>query len=514
MVSTMKILFLGITNYKDPFIGDWQVDLRYTVSFLRKNGVEAELLCRFLLDDEEATVLSIKQKKPEYLFVHLREENDPALFAILYRLRKAFPEMVIITGGVLATLVGAELLSDHPEIDWLIAGEREPCLLEIANRLNKGESLNGVPGLITRAFQNTHGLLIPDLDDLGEMVHDGLEEMMARMPDDKKIGYLLSGRGCYARCSFCYVPGYYRHEGLSWRCRSVSAVIDELQHLSDRYAIRYFMFLDENFFGPGEIGKERAKSIATEIIARKLKINYFFCCRINDVEEETFQLLKESGLDRVGIGVESMQGESLQLFNKGVRAEQIYPALKILDKLEIKAEINMIFFDPYLTMEGLRDNLAFMHYVYEKDRLSYTSAYPFNELKPFPWSPITKRLQAEGLLNEADYTCRYRDPDVWEVVKFARRLRSKLPLIFKELVLSEDLVQRMDAAADRGIKDEMQRIVIALRYWIGLCLLPRYLSKACDVVEKSGPSLYPALDELENEFCKEMEPYVKDNGIL
>jgi radical SAM superfamily enzyme YgiQ (UPF0313 family) len=509
----MKILFLAVTNYKDPFVVDWHVDLRYTVSFLRKNGVEVELLHRFLFDDDEATFVHLTRKKPEYIFVHLSEENEPELFNILYRLRKEFPEIVIIAGGILATFAGAELLSDHPEIDWLIAGERELCLLEISNRVSKGESLNDVPGLITRDFRNVPGLLISDLDGLGEMVYEGLDEMMARMPDDKKIGYLLSGRGCYARCSFCSVPGYYQPKGLSWRCRSVSAVIDEIQHLSERYSINYFMFRDDNFFGPGKRGKERAKSIANEIIARNLKISYFICCRINDIEWETFKLLKESGLERVGIGVESTQGESLQLFNKGVKVEQIYPALEILDKLELKTEINMIFFDPYLNMDGVRGNLAFIQYIYEKDRLSYTSAYPFNELKPFPWSPVANRLKSENLLNKIDYTCRYRDPDVWEVVKFARRLRSKLPPIFKELLLSKDLVQKI-ADADTGIKDELQRIIFALRYWIGLCLMPRYLSKACDIIEKTDRSGYQSLDELENDFCREIEPFAKDNGMI
>ena len=503
----MKILFLAVTSYKDPFLQDWHVDLRYTISFLRKNGVEAELLCIFLVDDNKATLLHIAQTKPEYIFVHLREENEPELFDILYGLRKKFPEIVIIAGGILATFAGAELMSDHPEIDWLIAGERELCLLEISNCLSEGKSLNDVPGLITRDFHNAPRLLISDLDDLGEMVHDGLEEMMARVPDDKKIGYLLSGRGCYARCSFCSVPGYYQLKGKSWRCRSVSAVIDEMQRLSERYSINYFMFRDDNFFGPGKRGKERAKGIANEIMTRNLKIRYYICCRINDVEWETFKLLKESGLERVGIGVESTQGESLRLFNKGVKGEQIYPALEILDKLEIKTEINMIFFDPYLTMDGVRTNLAFIQYIYEKDRLSYTSAYPFNELKPFSWSPVANRLRSEGLLNEIDYTCRYRDLDVWKVVMFARRLRSELPPIFKELLLSEDLVQKIAGVADRKIMDELQLIVYTMRYWIGLCLMPRYLSKACDVIEKHDQSLDQSLDELENDFYREIEPF-------
>ena len=107
--------------------------------------------------------------------------------------------------------------------------------------------------------------------------------------------------------------------------------MDEVEHLGKTYSISYFVFQDDNFFGPGEAGQVRCRRIAKEILRRKLILRFFFCCRLNDVKQETFCLWQEAGLDAVGIGIETTQPESLRLFQKGLRRQEIYPTLELLD---------------------------------------------------------------------------------------------------------------------------------------------------------------------------------------
>jgi len=75
----------------------------------------------------------------------------------------------------------------------------------------------------------------------------------------------------------------------------------------------------------------------------------------------------------------------------------------------------MIFFDPTLALDGVRQNLALLDRLSRSHYLSYSDAFPFNELRVFGWPPVAERLRAERLLN-CQLSCRYRDPRVAELV--------------------------------------------------------------------------------------------------
>ena len=285
-------------------------------------------------------------------------------------------------------------------------------------------------------------------------------------------------------------------------------MVDELEHLSVTFGINYFVFDDDNFFGPGNIGQERAVNIAQEILKRRLKVRFFFCCRLNDIRSDTFYALKEAGLDGIGIGIESTSQNSLRLFKKGLRVEQIYPTLELLDELKVKVEINLIFFDPHLTLEGVRSNLALIEYIREKDMFYYSSSFPFNELKPFSWSPIAKQLRTEGLLNELDDTCRYRDRKVRILAEWVQDLRKLLPTVFKRRYLF-DSPEFSDTLTDQSLQSQFRMVTASVRLWIGLYVLPRFLTLACDLLDEEPGDLPQQLEALEGRFVQEIGPLEK-----
>jgi radical SAM superfamily enzyme YgiQ (UPF0313 family) len=84
-----------------------------------------------------------------------------------------------------------------------------------------------------------------------------------------------------------------------------------------------------------------------------------------------------SGLSRVGVSVESASQESLDWPGKGINAETIDPALHLLEKPQLPCQVNLIFFDPYITLEGVRRNLALVEYLRNSDYLSYSDAFPY-----------------------------------------------------------------------------------------------------------------------------------------
>jgi hypothetical protein len=154
-----------------------------------------------------------------------------------------------------------------------------------------------------------------DLDALGNMIHDGLD-MMLQDGIRRRVGYVISSRELLCGYGSAASAFYHSAPGKPWRGRSVQAVVDELQELGDRFQIRHFIFQDDNFFGPGRAGQERACQVATEILHRGLDIKYFVCCRLNDIKADTLQLMQTSGLSGIGVSVESTSQESLDLLGK------------------------------------------------------------------------------------------------------------------------------------------------------------------------------------------------------
>ncbi len=162
--------------------------------------------------------------------------------------------------------------------------------------------------------------------------------------------------------------------------------------------------------------------------------------------------------------------------------------------------MNLIFFDPLLTLDGVRRNLALLDYVRRSEYLSYSTAFPLNELRPFSWSPVAAALRASGLLDEATGACRYADPSVTRLAAFVRRLRRHVPLRFKKTLLFNALasLQRTDPAA--AGPDALVRVSAGLRHWVGLAVLPRIVGEACDVLETGGEDVPGRLGVLEARF--------------
>lgn len=500
----VEIALVAVSTYNDPFAREWHPDLRYTAAFLRRHGLETEFLYLPAPETPDEVLEHWRGAEPLAIFLDVTEENRGPLRRLIARLDAAFPRAQIIVGGIAASLAPGELLRQQAAIDLVACGERELTLLETVRRMKAGRDLRGVQGLQSRDFRQVPRPLIDDLDTLGNMVHDGIDQLLDGM--DERVGYLLGSRGCYGNCTFCGVPGFYRQSpGKPWRGRSPEAIVRELRDLAIKFQVRHFVFQDDNFVGPGRAGQERARDIARGILESGLQITYSACCRLNDIRRDTLELLKQSGLNRLGVSIESTNQESLDLLGKGIRAETVPAALGMLEELELPCEVNLIFFEPYLTLSGVRSNLALLEYVGSRKYLSYSDAFPFNELKPFSWSPVATRLRSEGLLDEKTYTCRFRDPGVAQLAAFVRQLRERTQLTFKKRLLFDacDLLSLTDTKGQAI--SSLLRLSAGLRRWVGLSLMPRFVRAACEVVEH-GQDTEALLAGLIAQFDDELEP--------
>jgi radical SAM superfamily enzyme YgiQ (UPF0313 family) len=499
----MELLILDTSKYDDPLSNIWHAAPRYTASFLRRRGFDAAVNFMPVLRETCAPT----DAAAAALYFELSDDNVAPDLGFLPAWQRSLPAMRFFVGGTTAGQTADALLRGHPEIDGIVVGECDETLADALARLRAHLPITNVPGLRVRGAAFQPRPPIANLDDLGMMVREGLDELFQQVPPAQRVAYLLAGRGCYARCGFCAVPSFTEQSapGPRWRGRSVGLIVDEMASLAREFGVRRIVFQDDNFFGPGRAGTLRARQFAAEILERRLEVEYFVTCRLNDVDAETLSAMKTSGLVRVGIGIESLNQRSLTLFDKGYRADAIYPALKVVTDIGIACEVNLIFFEPTMGLADVRRNLAFLEYVERHELLAYSDAYPFKTLLVAPWSRVATKLVALGALESDRATCRFLDQGVAALAEFAGRLHARMPIVFKQRSLVGSKERLGPASGEtRQAVHEIASQTARLRSWLGLTVLPSYMRAACDIVERNPDGFPASLAELEASFDAKM----------
>lgn len=255
------------------------------VNVLRENGIPVKGL-NFAMErliDPKFDVGAWLQAQPDVRVIlidlHWYEHAYGAI-SIARACKEALPGVPIVIGGLTSSAFSAEILRDHPEIDYLIRGDAEvPLLALVQGLLKEGASLapllESVPNLSYRVngkvVENelTYCATTEDLDRLNFVDLDFLLHVdqyyvheyivtdleMARSRRDKSFfrgRWLCNARGCRYNCYYC---GGCRsaHRALAGRNgvvpRSPSVLVDDIERLAARRVIQVSFSYDIIEFG-------------------------------------------------------------------------------------------------------------------------------------------------------------------------------------------------------------------------------------------------------------------------
>jgi len=340
-------------------------------------------LAHFGSDQDASAIIALAQREHPRLVICsiLFASLVPEYLRLTTALRQAGVRAHIALTGPLPSFASAELLAACPALDSVLCGEAEISAVQLASALCRAAPVEGSfsPNINSRAKPSS-------LDDLPFPVRGDL-------PHYAGCGFVTveSSRGCYHACTFCLPCAFYRAVGAPYRLRSVPNLMDEIEALYHRGA-RLFLFDDEQFLPPRHAREERVAALNWELKRRGLWIAFTIKCRADDVDESLFRRLKEMGLLRVYIGVESGCQETLDLLGKDVTAQRNVEALAILDGLGIVADFRSLLFHPWSTLETLWADLAFLRCVLP----DVPTCFSFHEVEIYPGTPLAERLRAEG----------------------------------------------------------------------------------------------------------------------
>jgi radical SAM superfamily enzyme YgiQ (UPF0313 family) len=187
---------------------------------------------------------------------------------------------------------------------------------------------------------------------------------------------LSTSRGCGDRCAYCSESRFW--EGV-WRGRSGKKIVEEISYLHHQYGKTLFVF-NENTFN---WSRKRVEEFLDELRKSGLRIHFWFQSRIKDIlrDEDLIPEMRRLGLYEVMLGIESIQPDVLNRYEKQQSREMAQKAIDILRRNKIMVMANIMFGDWNDSDEALKEVFRFVKL--QSDFLVLTLTTPLPGTKYF-----------------------------------------------------------------------------------------------------------------------------------
>ena len=317
---------------------------------------------------------------------HLREAARAAALA-----RSVHPEGLVVFGGPHPTVLPESVLED-PNVDAVCVGEGEETLDELLAAGGPDESIHGI------AFRGSGGEVVTtprrpfnlDLDLVPPPARHlfDMEQYFRSWysMDSWKPGLrgtsIIASRGCPYTCTFCQ-PTISSIFGKRIRKRSPLSVVDEIEEVKKRFGIEAFMFEDSLFI----LDRKWVSAICELMIERRLGLEW--CCNIRADLADRDQLLvmKEAGLRKVNIGVESAVQRVLEeIYDKRETVESVERAVHLAKSVGLRVQGYFMMGAYSETAEEIEATVRFA------ERLPFDDAV-FDITTPFPHTTLYDRTR-------------------------------------------------------------------------------------------------------------------------
>lgn len=360
--------------------------LGYIVSYLRQNGITANLVdCTFV--SEKEAVERVKNSSPDIIGIYSMFSMKTQALQMAHLLKHSCS--MLVAGGPLPSISPEYFVSDF---DAVAIGEGEKTALELVQCFERGHPISETRGIAYREKdQSQYGKIvytkprqfIKNLDSLPFPARDQFDNEAYRKHFSQKFGYtatsVITSRGCPFKCDFCSRAIFGNH----FRARSAKNVVDEMESVKELGYDRIW-FSDDCF----TLDKKRLLSICEEIRQRRLEIGWECLSRVDAVDKETASRMKQAGCVRVFFGLESGNDAVLSLMKKQATTNQGLKAVLTVKSAGIQAGAFFIVGYPGETSETILDTLRFGSSL-PLDYLSFTLPYPI------PGTALYERVKHE-----------------------------------------------------------------------------------------------------------------------
>ena len=355
-------------------------------------------------DNEAEVIARIASLQPRIAGFSLTTASFLRASRIGQHLRELLGDSIHITaGGPVVSSMGTSLLRNPAWafLDSAVRGEGEASIKQLLEAVIGNGDFSSVPNLCyrtpTEVACNPRSGAVHDLDRLPFASRDQV------LIGPFRSARIATSRGCTSRCSFCNAPhAGNTFTGKVWRGRSPESVVDEIESIYREHRVRDFEFVDSTFEDPGGTpkAKERIATIARLILQRNLKITFGCCVQAQNWKIDDLwliRLLKQAGLQRVLIGVESGSTETLRSWFKKATVADNHRAVELFRTNGVYVNMGFIMFHPHSTRQNVMENAAFL-----KAAGCHNLRLLCTRMEVYPGTELLERLRSQGLLR-SDY---------------------------------------------------------------------------------------------------------------
>lgn len=330
--------------------------------------------------------------------------NDALRIAEFVKKRK--PRAKVILGGPHPTVMPEETLSNK-NVDAVCIGEGEEAFVDIIKNKGSFENIIGIwykkRGKIIKneargPINDISALPFPAVDMLPLQKYFENWFQLDSVAFNLKGINIITSRGCPYQCTFCQ-PTLFKIFGNIIRRRSPENVADEIEMLKNKYNINAFMFQDDTLV----VDRQWVYDLCNLLISRKLNLVWGCNARVNLVDEAMFRKMKEAGLRKVFIGIESGSQRILdEIYDKRITIKQIINATKILKKLDLRTQGYFMIGAPTETIKEINQTIKFAKRL-DIDEATFSITTPLP--KTYLYEKVKDKLTKD--VGEFDY---YKNP--------------------------------------------------------------------------------------------------------
>lgn len=293
----------------------------------------------------------IARDEPDFVGFSLYLWNSERSLHLAREVKRRSPHTRVLIGGPEVGADNAFLLS-RPGADIAVTGEAEDTFARVLGALLDGGTAAGIPGVAVRgplgfsAFAAQPAANFPLTDYPSPYLRDLVPV------DPQRSTYVETVRGCRSHCTFCFYP----------RSSSVLRVLDVprsaalVAALRDRGA-REVVFLDPTFNHRPEF-----EPLLDALIAANASraLTFFAEVRAEGLTAQHARKLRQAGFDRLEIGLQSVNRETLKRVRRGGSPGKVAEAARMLHGEGIELLVDLIVGLPGDTPEDVLRGMEFL----------------------------------------------------------------------------------------------------------------------------------------------------------
>jgi len=376
----------------------------YLMSMLRQHGHEIDLIFDPGLDDNlflkaphlawlnrhEALLERAVAFRPDLIAMGSLTNLWPFCVKMAEKLKQKLGVPIIVGGHHAQAIPGYVLESPH--VDMACTGEGEIALLELADRMERGEDYTTVPTIWVKRDGAVHR------NEMGELEND-----LDRFPfPEKQLWWeygcfkdnleIFTGRGCPFKCTFCnihYQREIFAGKGDFLRKRSIANVIAEFKQNLARYDVRFVSVHDDNFTTDPHWVEEFCEAYRKEV-----NLPWYCFGYPTTIKPRLVKAMKAANCATIFMGVDSGDPDIRRHYmERPMPDELIFRAARLIKDAGIGLQVSCIYGNPGESAEQMMKTLRMV----DEIRPTQCSAYIFY---PFPRTKLHDMAVRTGYLDE------------------------------------------------------------------------------------------------------------------